>query len=527
MPPSLKKVADQVRSTFGAMSVRARLVIVAGTLVCIIGLLYFALSDHTEYATLFNGLSTEDAARITEQLGKDKIPFRLEAGGNTILVPAETVHETRLKIAGQGLPRGGGVGFEIFDTQKFGISDFAQQVNYRRALQGELERTITQLDAVKAARVHIALPERQVFATRRQPVSASVTLRLHAGRVLPRSSVKAVVHLVSSSIAGLGPDQVAVVDTAGNMLWSGQGTGGGGGEGPLERKQTVEETLERRVREILNAALGSGHAVVKVTADVALAQVEEMDTQYDPDKTAIRSESTLEEKDDRAGRLPAGIPGVRANLPGGPGPATGDSGSGSSRKRQTRNYEVNRTVRKRVVPAGEVKRLSVAVLVDSHAFGGVTKKGDKGKAKQKAVVADLAALEEVVKKAVGFSAARGDLVTLKAVPFAPEETLEGAAPPSFLVQLLRSKGASAVWLAAGLGVLLLVGFVALIRRRRRQQVDVIDLPRTVRELEGAEVGEERLALGEGDHRARELATDAARHDSLRAASVLRTWMAEE
>ena len=539
MSPKVKQIYSQLRDLSRKLSARSRVVIIASVIAVVVLLGYLITADHTTYTPLFTGLSTEDASRITEELRKSKVPFKLEAGGTAVLVPEEVVHESRLSLAGKGLPRGGGVGFEIFDSQKFGISDFAQQVNYRRALQGELERTISQLDSVKASRVHIALPKRQLFVRAQQRVSASVTLRLHPGRSLMRPSVKAIVHLVSSSVAGLDPASVTVVNTSGEMLWSGKG-GVTGANGPLDFKQNLEETLERRVTEIMNAAVGTGSSVVKVTAEIGFAEVEETDTQYDPEKIAIRSESSLEEKDEKRGRKAAGIPGVRGNLPGGPGPQTSGTGSGSSRKRVTRNYEVNRSVRRKVLPAGQLKRLSVAVLVDAKALAPRTAAGGTPKsAKDKPVAKlNLAALEEVVRKAVGYAPERGDLVTLQAVPFAADTLGDGDAAGGPLVQFLRKQS----WVVpTAVVVVAVVAVLIWMRRRRRkvQEVEVIDLPKTVWELESSgvgapqaegggamEAGKTPLALGAGDVSARDLANAAAAHDAMRAASVLRSWIGE-
>ncbi len=542
MMPQLKKLIEQGRAIIKGMSTKAR--ITAAMLIVAVagGLIYLMSVDHTSYAPLFTGLSNEDAGKIIEELRQRKTPFKIESGGTAILVPEAKVHEIRLDLAGKGLPKGGGVGFEIFDTQKFGISDFAQQINYRRALQGELERTITQLDAVKTARVHIAMPKQQIFARKKEDVSAAVTLRLHSGRALSHSSVQAIVHLVSSSVTSLTPEQITVVTTSGELLWSGRG-GMGGGSSPIELKTNIEESLERRVNEILNAALGSGHSVVKVTADVAMTQVEQEDTEFEPEKTAIRSESLLEENNQKSGNHAAGIPGVHANLPGGPSPTGGVSKDGSYRKRETRNYEVNKVVRRKVSPPGELERLSVAVLVDSYA---VARKGaasgaakGKGGRKKSAMAVDLKALEELVKKAVGFSADRGDLVTLQSVPFAKEAEIVEPLTAT-IMRYIKDRN---LWLSPLIAIGVLILIISLWRRLKKiKNIEVIDFPKTVRELENesgakAKGGEEtkeiagpdqvEKLLSSGSNSARDLAAAAVEHDAARAASVLRSWLAED
>jgi flagellar M-ring protein FliF len=537
---SVQKLREQLAAFVGSLSTRARVLISAAVLLVGGALAYLVLVDRTEYAVLFSGLATDDAVRITEALRKTRTPFRLEGGGATLLVPSEKVHELRLQLAGQGLPRGAGVGFEIFDTQKFGLSDFAQQVNYRRALQGELERTIQQLDAVAAARVHIALPEKQAFARRAGAVTASVTIRLQPGRSLSAASVSAVVHLVSSSVAGLTPEQITIVDTAGSLLWSGRDGGAGGTGGPLDQKRKLEENLERRLGELLDAAIGPGRSVVKIAAEVALVQVEQTETQYDPEAVAVRSETSLEEKDARGVGNAAGIPGVQANLPGGPTPQTSGADAASQRKSMTRNYEITQTVRKQVSPAGQLRRLSVAVLVDQNALaaptpaptkaGGKAARGAKSAAAAPAL--DLHALEQVVREAVGYDAKRGDLLTLRAVPFAPEQKLEPSKTP-WTAYLLEGNGPRLV--LGGLGALVLL--VLMLRRGKRVQPPqtLLALPRTVRELEASTAGTATTnppalaaASVPGHEPApQELAAAAAEHDAARAASVLKAWMARE
>jgi flagellar M-ring protein FliF len=535
MSPSAKKLLDRARAFFSGLSRQARFALSLAATLSLAGLLYLGIVDRTVWVPLFTGLATEDAASIVEELKKTKIVFKLQAGGTTVMVPEEHVHETRLSLASRGLPKGGGVGFEIFDTQKFGISDFAQQVNYRRALQGELERTISQLDSVRSARVHIALPKSQLFVGQKQPASAAVTLRLHPGRSLSRSAVKAVVHLVSSAVTGLGPEDVTVVDTSGVVHWAGT-EGSSGATGLVDQRQQLEESLERRLREILEAALGPGRSVVKVTAQVAMTQTEQMDEEYDPEKTAVRSESSLEEQDEKKSTTAAGIPGVRGNLPGGPSPSTGGSRGGNHVKRLTRNFEVNKTIRKRVIPAGELERLSVAVLVDSQSTSLAPTKGPAGKTAPPRVT--LAALEEVVKKAVGYAPKRGDLVTLQSVPFAVESAAEESPIMRFVTETLNGRS---LWTALGiLGALVAAMILMRTLRQGKQsqlqrEVEVIDLPRTVQEIEKHGTPAATLEAPRGAQPAlappepkkaaeRELAVAAARHDALRSAAVLRSWM---
>jgi flagellar M-ring protein FliF len=544
----LTKLKEQTLAFAKGLSSRAKVVIAVGLLATVVALAYLMASDHTSYATLFSGLTTEDAAGITQRLKKEKVPFRLAHGGSTVAVPEAQVHELRLRMAGEGLPRGGGVGFEIFDKQKLGVSDFAQQVNYRRALQGELARTITQLDAIKSARVHLAMPRRQLFARAGKPVSASVTVRLRRGRTIDKGAVKAVVHLVSSSVNGLAPGAVSVMDTRGRLLWGGKDgeQGAGAVDGVLDYRKRLETTLERRVSGILDRALGVGRSVVKVTADTAISSSEQTEERFDPEQVAIRSESRAEEKNVGSAAKTAGVAGVRGNLPGAKGPKGGRAGSGTKSKRLTRNYEITKKVSRKRLPAGELKRLSVAVLVDQRVLQGAskadTKAGAAGAAKDKAKDAkgkgaagegaapqiDLAALEALVQQAVGYSAARGDVVTLKAVPFALEKLPREVVEPAW-AKVARSPYP---YLAAA-GLIAAVFFLLLLRRRRRQSdaQEQLSLPATVRELQASTPltakaeADEPLALEDDTTRARALAEAAAEHDARRAAQVLRVWLA--
>jgi flagellar M-ring protein FliF len=277
--------------------------------------------------------------------------------------------------------------------------------------------------------------------------------------------------------------------------------------------------------------------VVKITAEVALTQVEQTETQYDPDKTAIRSETSLEEKDSKSNSTPTGVPGVQANLPGGPTPTAGNAEGGSQRKSYTRNYEVNKTVRKRVSLPGELQRLSVAVLIDKNviignaqsAKGVGSERGLKGKPAAKSNILDINALEQVVKQAVGFTPLRGDVVTLQSVYFAPEQKIEPSTRP-WLTYVIQNGGG---WLKIGLGVggtvIILLWLLSQLRRQLPQSIDLMELPKTVRELEtGTSSVPTVRALGEGGgetpSQALDLAKAAAEHDAVRTASVLRAWM---
>ncbi|MHB8767332.1 MAG: flagellar basal-body MS-ring/collar protein FliF, partial [Deferrisomatales bacterium] len=254
----------QLRELWGRLSAAQRGVLVAVSAALVAGFLSLAFWVGTpEYSVLFGRLAADDAGKVVERLRTDGIPYQLRDGGATVLVPADRVYDVRLTLAGEGIPQGGVVGYEIFDGSSFGMTDFAQKVNYARALEGELTRTIRRLEGVEGARVHLVLPERRLFQEAAEAATASVVLQLRPGRAPTAKQVQGVVYLVSSSVEGLAPERVTVVDTRGNMLYQVADEAAGLlGAGQLEHKRGYEKDLERRVRELLERVVGQGAAVV-------------------------------------------------------------------------------------------------------------------------------------------------------------------------------------------------------------------------------------------------------------------------
>ncbi len=377
-----------------------------------------------DFQPLYSELSLEDAAGIVERLKTEKIPFELSAGGKTIRVPAERIQETRLSMASQGLPQGTAVGFEIFDNTKLGLTEFAQNVNFQRALQGELARTINRFEEVESSRVHLVLAKKTLFLDNEQPASASVTLRLRPGRQLSKSQVQAIVHLVSSSIAGLAPQNVTLVDNYGSML-AGQkdaSQGGSGSADQLEFQGQVERGLEGRIKSMLETVLGPGKAVARVSCAIDFTRQEKTEEIYDPNGKVVRSEKLMSEASSPMAGAASGIPGVASNLGETPAPATasGNSGPFFQKQDRTMNYEIAKVTSRKVMPAGGVTKLSVAVMVDGT-YQGVT--GADGKAEikyQERSPEEMAKLENIVKRAVNFDANRGDEVAVTNIPFETE-----------------------------------------------------------------------------------------------------------
>jgi flagellar M-ring protein FliF len=375
------------------------------------------------YRPLFTNLSTEDASAIVEALKAEKVDFQIEDGGRAVSVPAEKLYELRLSLASRGLPEGGGVGFEIFDKQSLGQTDFLQHLNYQRALQGELARTISKLGGVESARVHLAIPERSLFVGQERRSSASVVVKLVSGRTLARSQIDGIVHLVAASVEGLDAEAVTVVDEGGRILTSEhRNDATGASSSALEYQQALERQIGERVETMLAAAVGRDKAIARVAATIDFARVERTEETYDPDKTALKTQHTTREQSAGA-KTGGGAPGVQANITNeaaGAGAGGGNEGPKSDRRDETQNYEVSKVISRTIGAAGTVKQLSVAVVID----GTYADQGGK-KVFTPRPPEELDRLKELVKSAVGFSEERGDKVEMASVQFQTEELPAG------------------------------------------------------------------------------------------------------
>jgi flagellar M-ring protein FliF len=379
----------------------------------------FLWSQESEMQVLFSHLSAEDAGAITTKLKEQKIPYRTAGDGGTIMVPSDKVHELRMQMATQSLPQGGGVGFEIFDRATIGMTDFVQKLNYRRALQGELGRTIAQLAEVERARVHLVVPERSLFTDQRERPRAAVVLTLRRGKTLTGGQIQGIAHLVASSVEGLQPPEVTIVDSHGQVLSQPAGDPTGQQTGAyLDTKQTVEKDLETRVQSMLERVVGKGKAVVRVATVLDLRKIERTEEAYDPNVQVVRSENRSQEKTSSKEEGEGGVAGTTSNLPDKTAIETvGASVNSAVRSNATVNYEINKSISRIIEPAGTVKRLSAAVLVDGSYE--VTEAKD-GKTQRKFVPRsddEMKKLEELVKKAVGYSEERGDQVQVLNVSF--------------------------------------------------------------------------------------------------------------
>jgi flagellar M-ring protein FliF len=376
-----------------------------------------------DYKVLYSNLNDRDGGTIVATLQQQNIPYKMAEGGGAILVPADMVYETRLKLASQGLPRGGSVGFELLENQKLGVSQFQEQVNFQRALEGELARTIQSLASVQSARVHLAIPRPTVFIREQEKPSASVLLTLYPGRVLDPAQVTGIMHLVSSSVPQLSYKDVTVVDQNGNMLNRTDSEYGRMGLEPaqLEYTRQVEQSYIKRIESILTPIAGPNNVHAQVAADVDFSQTEQTAETFKPNPTpaeaSVRSEQSSETTGGGAGAV--GVPGALSNQPPGAAtapitapnvPPTGSAGGsqGSSHKETTINYELDKTIRHVKQGAGEIKRLSVAVVVNNR-----KQTGKDGKVASKPYTADeMRQINNLVKEAMGYSQTRGDTVNI-------------------------------------------------------------------------------------------------------------------
>lgn len=401
----------------------ARIAAMGAVAAILIGVFAFIIFRVTspQMTTLYNELALEDSAAIVTQLESQGVQFKLSRQGATILVPKEQVARLRMQLAAEGLPTGGSIGYEIFDrTDTLGATSFVQNINHLRAMEGELSRTIGSLDRIRAARVHLVIPERQLFQKDRRPPSASIVLSVRGA--LGPGEIRAVQHLVATAVDGLDPDRVSIVDEAGRLLASGVGNDEDGmlTASLQERNQAVEGRLRNQVEEILNSIVGPGRARVRVNAEVDYNRLTETTETFDPEGQVVRSTQTKEEASSAISRN--GQVTVGNQLPQGEGDVgqAGDRDT-TSVTEEVVNYEISRSTRTEVIEAGQINRLSVAVLVD----GTYQPDGNGNNVYTPRSQETLDRIAVLVRSAIGFDEERGDLVEVVNLQFAlpPQEDL--------------------------------------------------------------------------------------------------------
>ncbi|MBL5922314.1 flagellar basal-body MS-ring/collar protein FliF [Lelliottia amnigena] len=475
--------------------------IVAGAAAIAILVAMVLWAKSPDYRTLYSNVSDQDGGAIVTQLTQLNIPYRFADNGGAIEVPADKVHELRLRLAQQGLPKGGAVGFELLDQEKFGISQFSEQINYQRALEGELARTIETLGPVKTARVHLAMPKPSLFVREQKNPSASVTVTLEPGRALDEGQISAVTHLVSSAVAGLPTGNVTVVDQSGHLLTQSNTSSRDLNDAQLKYANDVEGRIQRRIEAILGPIVGSGNIHAQVTAQINFDNKEQTEEQYSPNgdaAQAVMRSRQLNTTEQIGGQNPGGVPGALSNQPAPANNApistppanpqngqqngqqnnqqqqttstAANAGPRNSSRNETTNYEVDRTIRHTKMNVGDVQRLSVAVVVNYKTLPD---------GKPLPLTTDqMKQIEDLTREAMGFTEKRGDSLNVVNSPFTATDETGGELPfwqqQSFIEQMM----------SAGRWLLVLIVAWLLWRKAIR--------PQLTRRAEEAKAAQERM-----------------------------------
>lgn len=421
------------------------------------------LVSRPSYAVLFSGLASDDAGAIVAVLDRDKVPYRLAQGGSTIMVPNAQVHTVRLKVAAGGLPRGGTVGFELMDQSKFGATDFERQVNYVRALSGELSRTITQISAVHTARVHLALPDPSPFLGRTSKPTAAVFVSLKPAMDLDQSQVRGIIHLVASSVENLAPEDVTVVDERGRLLSAGLGDKAGAAvTSSMDARKAFQGDLEKSVRTLLEQVLGPGNVIVRVAADLSFDEKVVESTLFQPVTNkdgVLRSIQETEEvfQGANGATAPTGASGATGSGTPTYQSASGGSGNTSQERHETtRNYEINQITQRLVVAPGAVQRLSIAVVVNRTLSP-----------------QESATLEKMVGATIGTDPVRKDNITVTGVAF--DTSLAQNLAKQASAEVAAAKRSRYVYIGVGAALLVAAAFVAMRRSAVRRQLPLVEV----------------------------------------------------
>lgn len=541
---SVVERSKAVRAALGTGQLVSLVVVFVGVVALLIGSTWYL--NRTEYRVLFSDLNGEEAAKVVDRLTADNVDYQLQDGGRTILVPTDASDTLRLRFAGEGMPTSGRIGFEIFDKVAFGQTEFLEHVNYRRALEGELARTISTLTEVQAARVHISMQKESLFGAKEQPAKAAVTLTLKGSRALPPQAAASITNLVAASVEGLRPEQVVIIDSFGRSLARGaMGQDEGSMAGvDLERQQKYERDMAMKVIALLEPVVGIERVRANVSVQLHGSSQEQTKEEYDP-ATVLRSEQTTSEGSNA--EVAGGVAGAQANLPapvrpdGTPvaTPASATTASrGLTRSSKVSNYEVTKTVTHTIRPRGEVARVSVAVLVDDEHVANTAQDGSVATKRKPRDPAAMQKLQKLVAASLGIDTERGDLVTVENVTF-EVPVAEPVSKPT-IWQRVSDQSSGAV---RGVAVLLMLAMVLLLFVRPVigrllavpsgvEQATIgmpPQLPRTIEEIEG-EIEAQLDAAPQGADRRQPVLTrrvaTLAHKEPENAAKLVRGWLAE-
>jgi flagellar M-ring protein FliF len=491
-----ESVMMQARGFYGLPLVR-QLGLMAGLAASVaLGVAAVLWSQTPDYRLLYSNLSAQDASAVVESLEKSGIKYSLSDASGTVMVPESQVHEARLKLAGEGLPHGNGSGFELLDRDKggFGVSQFMENARYQRALEGELVTTITSINAVRSARVHLAIPKQTAFARNQKRPTASVMVDLYPGRTLNDAQAAAIGHMVAASIPNLDADQVTIVDQNGRLL-----TGRQGDEEmrlsstQFEYRRQLEESYIRRIEDILTPIIGAGAVKAQVNADIDFTVTEQTQESFTPDERAVRSEQLVEETVSGA-RAPYGVPGALSNQAPVSGNEVGTTETGgSSSSRKVRNYELDKTISHSRMSGGTVRRLTAAVVIDHRTTVGEDGVAVRGSLSDQ----EIERLTQLVREAIGFNSERGDSVNVVSAAFT-QASIEAPEPPPSMLSNFDVWAVGKQLLTIGLVIFLVLGVLRPVLRElahKGKTVAVPAMPGSVNANGAVALAEDQLTLG--------------------------------
>ncbi|WP_419785114.1 flagellar basal-body MS-ring/collar protein FliF [Pseudodesulfovibrio sp.] len=530
MPPFVNEYWSKIQSLWSGRTASQR-ILIAGLAVSVsvaFGLMIFWMNQ-PDYKVLMTNLYPQDASQVVEMLKAGKERYKLEDNGKTILVPADRVYDLRLKVAGEGNLHGQGIGFEIFDDMQIGQTDFVQHINYQRALQGELARTITEFPQVVKTRVHLVLPQKSLFIEEQMPPSASIVLQLKDNAKLEANQVQGVVNLVSMAVEGLTPKNITVTDMKGRPLYTPEDDSAGlaMSNTQLEYKANMENKIQRRIMELLGPVVGPEKVIARVNADLDFSQKTIRQEIFDPDGSVVRSESRNEESTAGAANLAGGEPDANFRGDGFTGTRTTQD---STRESRTTNYEINKKEENIVAPVGELKRLSVAVIVDG------TWTTDEATGKQVYVprkAQEIERIKTLIANAVGYDTARGDTIEVSNISFGEPDMYDADSLMRTMLEYAQRLGKP--FLNGILIFLFLIMVVrpvvmALIRPRVAEQEieEMAGLPGAERlALEEDEMDEEAMDMSRRLENAKNHAIQLSDDNIEQAVHLLKSWLTQE
>lgn len=531
----MDKLRENLTTIWGGMTPTRRWVVGGMLLVCLLGFAWVINSQtRTNWVPLGRGLSSDDLNGAVTALEARNIPVRM-GEGDIVEVPQEKLHEARLVIA-QSAGDGGTVGMELFNKPEMGRSKFENEVNYHRALEGELARTIRSLETIKAARVHLSIPKKRLFKKHQKTPSASVKLTLQGGVSLSKMQIAGISNLIVGAVEGMGHNKVSIIDQHGNVLARPQDSGGVVAEGFMDMQSTHERKLEAKVMEVLEPVVGEGKVRVQVTATMDFSTLDITEKSIDPDKQVVTSETRNEESSTSTDPVAGGVAGAAANVPGGVGVNKGDKSTSRTAKRESIQYQTESSVQHTTKPAGSIDRLTVAVVVDGKMAAG----DDGAEAWTTLTAEELADLEMLAANAVGLVAKRGDTITVKSKQFQAVDMGEMPEEPAVLAPWMRDGMRWTVLLL--LGLMLIFGVARpLLKAAQPQKMLTTGEPTLALAGAGGEVfgeagdvvagvlppHEDELVTVPVGERLRLKAIDSAGTEPDRAVEIIRTWLLME